>query len=193
MATGFGLRAVRKLNGGEVRLRPYVLATDEGSVICPGEVVELAGAIDATTGLPTIKLATAGNVLLGAVQGFESIIGTDPFNGDIRTASTRRVALVADDPTTIFQVQEDAAGGSVSAANVAVNANADIVVAAGTSTTRISGTMLDSSTASASSANLKIIGVARVADGSNVAAQSGGAVLEVIIHEHALLADDSQS
>ena len=190
MATGFGGKPVRKLSGGELRTRPYVAAATEGSVLCVGEFVELDGAIDASTGLPTVKLATAGNALLGVVVGFQPD-PTDPFNGDFRKASTRRVVHVCDDPDAIFQIQEDAVGGSVSAANVAVSANADIVVAAGTSTTRISGTMLDSSTAVTTTANLKIVGILR--DDVNAAAQSGGAVLEVMIFEHALKTADSQS
>lgn len=190
MATGFGLKPVRKLDGGELRVRPYVAAATEGSVLCVGEVVELDGAIDSSTQLPTVKLATAGNVLLGAIVGFAAD-PTDPLNGDYRKASTRRIVYVCDDPDAIFQVQEDAVGGSVSAANVAVSANADIIVAAGTSTTRISGTMLDSSDAKTTTANLKIVGVMR--DDTNTAAMSGGAVLEVMIFEHALRAADSQS
>jgi hypothetical protein len=190
MATGFGLKAVRKIDGGELRVRPYVCAATEGSVIGIGEVVELDGAIDSSSQLATIKLATAGNALLGAVVGFQAD-PTLPYTGDYRPASTRRIALVCDDPDAIFQVQEDAVGGSVSAANIAVSANADIIVSAATSTTRVSGTMLDSSTATTSSANLKIVGVLR--DDVNTAAQSGGAVLEVMIFEHALRTADSQS
>lgn len=191
MATGTGLKPVRKIDGGELRVRPYVAPASEGSVLCVGEVVELNGGIDTATGLPTIKLATAGNTLLGVVVGFEGGIASSPLDGDIRAASTRRVVLVCDDPDAVFQVQEDAVGGAVSAANVATMANADIIVSAGTSTTRVSGTMLDSSTATAASANLKIIGQLR--DDVNAAAQSAGAVLEVIIFEHALRTADSQS
>jgi hypothetical protein len=190
MATGFGAKPVRKLQGGELRTRAYVAAATEGSVLCQGEFVELDGAIDSKTGLPTVKLATAGNALLGVVVGMEAD-PTDPLNGDYRKASTRRVMYICDDPDAIFQIQEDAVGGSVSAANIAVSANADIIVSAGTSTTRISGTMLDSSTATTSSANLKIVGIVR--DDVNTAAQSGGAVLEVMIFEHALKTADSQT
>lgn len=190
MATGFGLKPVRKLGGGELRVRPYVVAATEGSVLCVGEVVELDGGIDTKTQLPTIKIGTATTALLGSIVGFEAD-GTNPFNADFRSASTRRIVYVCDDPDAVFQVQEDAVGGSVSAANVAVSANADVVIAAGTSTTRVSGTMLDSSDAKTTSAQLKIVGVMR--DDVNAAAQSGGAVLEVMIFEHALKTADSQS
>ncbi len=117
--------------------------------------------------------------------------GSDPYNSDYRKASTRRIVLVCDDPDAIFQIQEDAVGGSISAANIGANANADIIVSAATATTRKSGTMLDSNTAAATAANCKIVGVMN--DESNTAAQSGGAILEVVIHEHALKTTDSQS
>jgi hypothetical protein len=51
--------------------------------------------------------------------------------------------------------------------------------------------MLDSNTAVATTANLKIVGVRP--DQSNVGAQSGGAILQVIILEHALRTADSVS
>lgn len=188
MATGFGMKAVRKLGGGELRTRPYVIPASDSNIIAIGDPVILAAAMDAAEDRPTIALAAAGDALVGAVVSFEPD-PTQPYNGDYRPASTRRVALVCDDPDAIFQVQEDADGGAVSAANVGASFNADIVVSAATAVTRESRTMLDSSTAAATSAQLKIVGILR--DGSNAAAQSGGAILEVVIHEHALKATDS--
>ncbi len=73
MAVGFGLKPVGRLGGGQYRVRAYVAAATEGNVLGLGEAVELDGGIDTATQLPTVKLATAGNVLLGAVTGFRSI------------------------------------------------------------------------------------------------------------------------
>lgn len=188
MATGFGLKAVRKLDGGEIRLQPFVIPASDSTVYGVGAPVELAAGVDAATGLPTIVYATAAHSLVGVIQGFEAD-PTQPYAGDYRPASTRRIALVSVDPDTVYQVQEDAVGGSVSAANAMAGFNADIVVSAATSTTRIDGTMLDSSTAAATSATLKIVGQLR--DDVNDAAQSGGAILEVVIFEHALRQVDS--
>lgn len=189
MATGFGMNPVRKIDGGELRVRPYVIPATDGTITGKGDPMKLAGDIDTTTGLPTVVVAAAGDALVGAVVGFEGGVAASPLTGDYRAASTRRVVLVCDDPDAVFQIQEDAVGGSVSAANVGAMYNADIVVSAATAATRVSGTMLDSNTAASTSAQLKIIGQLR--DDSNAAAQSGGAVLEVVIHEHALRADDS--
>ena len=188
MATGFGLKPVRKLGGGELRVRPYVIPASDSTVYGIGEAVMLAGGFDTSAQLPTIIINTAGSLLLGAIVGFEPDPSL-PYTGDYRPASGRRIALVCDDPDAVFQVQEDADGGAVSAANVGSGANCDLVISAATATTRVSGTMLDSSTAAATTAQCKVVGSMR--DGTNVAAQAAGAVLEVIIQEHALKTADS--
>lgn len=188
MATGFGLKPVRKLDGGELRVRPYVIPATNSTALYKGDAVILAGGIDTSTGLPTISQGTAAAVLLGAVVGFEPDPAY-PYTGNYRPASTRRVVLVCDDPDAVFQIQEDADGGSVSAANVGSGANCDIVATAGSATTGLSGHVLNSSDASASSAQCKIVGIMR--NDSNAAAQSGGAILEVMIFEHALKTADS--
>jgi len=189
MATGFGLKAVRKIDGGELRVRAYVIPASDGTITGQGDPMKLAGGIDTETGLPTVVVAAAGDALIGAVTGFEGGVAASPLTGDYRAASTRRVVLVCDDPDAVFQVQEDAVGGAVSAANVGSMLNADIVVSAATAATRVSGTMLDSSTAATTAATLKIVGIKR--DDSNAAAQTAGAILEVVIAEHALRAVDS--
>lgn len=189
MATGFGLKAVRKLDGGELRVRPYVIPASDSAIYGVGEALQLAGGIDTDSGLPTVVAAAAGDVLIGAIVGFEGGDASAPLTGDYRPASTRRVVLVCDDPDAVFQVQEDAAGGAISAANVGSGANADLIISVATATTRESRTMLDSNTAAATSAQCKIVGILR--DDSNAAAQSAGAILEVVILEHALRATDS--
>lgn len=188
MATGFGLKPVRTLTGGQLRVRPYVIPASDSAVYGIGECCKLAAGVDTSTGLPTIGAAAAGDVLLGSIVGFEPD-PTVPYTGDYRPASTRRVVLVCDDPDAVFQVQEDADGGVVSAANAGASFNADIVVSVATATTRESRTMLDSSTAASTSAQLKILGILR--DDVNAYALTGGAILEVRIHEHALMTTDS--
>ncbi len=161
MATGFGLKAVRSKTDGEVRLHPYVIPASDGTIYGLGEVVMLAGAIDADTQLPTVIIADdEAAVLVGAIQGFQPD-PTQPYTGDYRPASTRRIALVAHGSDTIFQAQEDAAGGSISAANVASGINAPVEILTATAATRLSQSMVDSSGATASSAQLKVLGVCR--------------------------------
>ncbi len=188
MATGSGLKLVRKADGGEIRVRPYVCPAADGTALYQGDVVELTstGTIDATTQLPTITRATSGHVLLGVVVGFEAD-PTAPYTSHYRIASTRRIAYVCDDPDAVYQAQEDAVGGSVSAANVGSLINANIVVANGSTVTGLSGTMIDSSTVTASAADVKIIGVVR--DDQNVVASTS--ILECMILAPAIRATDS--
>jgi hypothetical protein len=189
MATGFGLKAVRTTGGGELRVRPYVIPASDSTIYGVGDVVKLAAGFDTTAGLPTIVAAAAGDALVGAIVGFEGGNPASPLTGDYRPASTRVVALVCDDPDAVFQVQEDGVSNVVTAANVGASFNADLIISVATATTRESRTMLDSDTAAATSAQVKIIGILR--DGTNAAAQTAGAILEVVILEHALRVTDS--
>jgi len=199
MATGIGLVPVRHKNGssynGESNLY-YIPATDT-STIGLFECVKLVNAMDPANQVSVVAQAAAGDALVGVVVGFASdAVGTAavPLSGvPYRRASTACYVLVADDPDLIFQIQEDAVGGSVAAADIGSHYNADIIVASSTANadtgTGVSKTMLDSSTSASTSATLKILGVKR--DGQNAGAQTGGAVLEVKIFEHALMVADS--
>ena len=187
MATGFGYKPVRHLSGGKLRVRPYVIPSTNGTALYIGDVVQLAGGHDAAAGLPTITQNVAGEVMCGVVVGFQ-YNAAEPYK-QFRAASTRQIVQVCDDPNAVFQVQEDADGGAISAANVGSSLNADNIVAAGSAVTGLSGHMLDSNTAAATAAQFKIVGILR--DASNAAAQSGGAILEVVPFEHAYTATDS--
>ena len=194
MATGFGLKPVRNKNGspynGEASL--YYLPSTDASDIGKYEAVKLVAAMDTPGQVSVVAQAAAGDALIGSVVGIVPN-GSIALNKIYRPASTGCYVLVADQPDLIFEIQEDAVGGAVSAANIGQHYNADIIVVSATANantaTGMSKTMLDSSDAKAATATLKIIGVRR--DQSNTAAQSGGAILEVMIHEHALDVDDS--
>lgn len=188
MATGFGLIPVRRLGGGSPNIGVYTVPASDSTALLVGDVVELVNTMDTANELKTVTRATAGNVLLGAIVGF-GVDASLPYTGNIRAASTLRTVYVCDDPRAVFQVQEDAVGGSVAAASIGEMQNADIIVASGSTATGLSGTMLDSSTATTSAANLKIVGVRR--DKVNVGAST--AILEVIIFEHAFTTADSRS
>lgn len=194
MATGSGLRPVRHKNGspynGEANM--YSVPSTDAAAIGIGEAVKLVNTMDAGNQVATVTQAAAGDALIGVVVGIVPTAGIS-LDKIYKPASTACYVLVADDPELIFEVQEDADSGVVSAANIGAHANADIVVASATANvttaTGLSKTMLDSSTATTSSATLKIIGVRR--DGSNAGADAAGAVLEVMILEHALRVADS--
>lgn len=193
MATGFGLQFVRTLHGNSPIIAPFNCLATYATALMEGDVVRLVsttGTFDAVSQLPNIERAATGEILLGVVAGFEPD-GVHLTDGNTRAASTARTVLVNIDPDSVYIAQEDAVGGSVTAALIAAMTNVNIVVASGSTVTGKSGTMIDSSTTTASAADLKIVGVLR--DSVNAAAQSGGAILECMILSPAIKATDSQS
>lgn len=146
----FGLIPVRDRAG-----RPYSGAANayrvpasDGTALYIGDPVELAGDSDAVLGIPTILRATVGtgvttDRILGAVVGFEP---DDTYRGEkYRRASTSRIVYVADDPTLLFRIQEDAGGGAI--ASGAVGGTCQILAGTGNTFTGNSGFTLDSSEA----------------------------------------------
>lgn len=190
MATGFGLVPVRNIRGGKsFQVNTYYVPSTDSTALKVGDVVELVNAMDPKNEVAVIKkLAADTNLPVGPIVGFLP----DPsllYTGHMRPASTNRYVLVCDDVDAVFEAQEDAVGGSVSAASVGSHFNISLITAAGSTVTGLSGDMLDSSTAVATALNCKIVGIKR--DGVNAAAQSGGAILEVIFLQHALNTADS--
>jgi hypothetical protein len=162
-----GFRPVKYANGapytGQANLY-YIPSSDTGSVFV-GDLVKLAGAASAD-GYPTVAAAAATNTPVGVVVGFYpqntkpgfisggSLSLDTPVYG---AASTNRYVMVADQPDLICEVQEDGVGGAL--ATTSVGLNADIVVAAGSTSTGASGMELDSSTAATTSTLvLRIVG-----------------------------------
>lgn len=189
MATGFGLRPVGKLGGGEPRVSTYYVPSTDSTALFVGDVVQLVNAMDPKNEVSVVAASAVDSINLGVIVGFE-VDASNPY-ATHRVASTNRYVKVCDDPRAVYEVQEDAVGGSVSAANVGEKLNISMIVAAGSAVTGLSGVMADSSTVAATAKDFKIVGVRR--DGSNAAAQSGGAILQVTILAPALLATDSDS
>lgn len=189
--TVFGLRPVRYLNGApwNGQVTRYLIDSGDGTAVFIGDLVKLAGGAGANgsvvQGVPTggmatvIQAAAADPQMLGVVVGFEPLL-TD-LTVLHRVASTSRVALVVDDPNVIFEVQEDAVGGALAAADVGLNAS--VIVAAGSTVTGLSGMELDTSTkATTVGLELKIIGFVQ-RENNEVA--SANAKILVLINNHA--------
>jgi hypothetical protein len=138
-----------------ISMNPYVIASGDGTAVGVGCPLKLAGSMDDATGYPTAIRATAGDACCGVVVGF--LADKDYENQTHRSASTRRIALVADSPEQLFSIQEDSVGGALAAANV--GQNADMIFASVNTTTGLSGVELDSSTAASGNATyvLKIL------------------------------------
>jgi len=158
----FGLTPVRYKSGapynGAANL--YSVAAGETNNIFIGDPVLISGTGDAA-GIPGVVRAAAGDRMTGVVVGFGQFDGasagsTTAINRGYRTASTADYLLVADDPALLFAVEEDAVGGAL--ATTDIGNNADLVGGTGSTVTRRSGYMLDSSTKVTTTAQVRIWG-----------------------------------
>lgn len=157
----FGLKPVRT-KGGEIQIREYYVPASDSTALFVGDPVIIAGGADAD-GLSTVTRATAASAgrITGAVVGFRpdaSVIA----NG-YRVASVAGYVLVSDDPDQVYEIQEDAVGGALAAADVGLNA--DLVAGSGSTVTKASGFQLDTSTkATTATLQLRVLGFQRRAD-----------------------------
>lgn len=147
-----GLVPKRYRNGSPFMgpLRKYYVNAGDATALFIGDPVVLSGTGDAK-GVPGCTRATAGTA--GRITGVVCGIANDdslPSSNDMlqmgyRPASTAGYVLVCDDPEVLFEIQEDSVGGNL--ANTSIGLNADLAVGTGSTQTRQSGFMLDSSTA----------------------------------------------
>lgn len=156
-----GLRPVRPV-GGEIQVTEYYVPASDSTALFVGDPVIIAGGADAD-GVSTVTRATAAAAgrITGSVVGFRpdaSVIA----NG-YRVASVAGYVLVADAPDQVYEIQEDAVGGALAAADVGLNA--DLIAGSGSTVTKASGFQLDTSTkATTATLQLRIVGFQRRAD-----------------------------
>lgn len=154
----FGLRPVRLLSGSPFngQLTPYFVPDDYATNMFVGDPVVVTGASITSGGVtrPAINVASAGatNQITGVCMGF--VPNPSVVSLGYGAASTLRIALVADAPDILFEVQEDAVGGAIAIASIGLNC--DLVAGTGSAYSKKSGWLLDSSSA-ASGATLQCI------------------------------------
>jgi hypothetical protein len=156
-----GFKPVKHLNGspynGQANVY-YIPATDATATFI-GDAVKSAGAADTLGMYPTVQQAAAGETIRGVIIGFglspEVMGNPDNVNMKYRAASTAMYCLVVDDPTVIFEIQEDSVGNTITAAMVGLST--DIVVGSGSTTTGKSGMELDSSDTATAAGQCKIL------------------------------------
>jgi len=173
----FGLKAIGKVgqNRDNQGLSEYSIAAS-ASAIYQNDPVEMLD-----TG--TIGVAAAGDVLLGSLNG---VFYTDASTSkptwanhlEASNAATDIVGFVADDPYERFEVQS---AGTVAQTNI--GNCADIVYAAGSSPNYVSKVEI-SGTMAATAAQLKIVGVSKDPDNSELGAANANVI--VTINEHFL-------
>ncbi len=161
-----GLRPIGKLGSSvnSTGTTEYDILTGTTGTIYTGDPVKMV-----STG--GIAVAAAGDLLLGVFQGchFTDSSGDRIFSPvwTTLTATSDCKAAVVDDPDALFEVQS-AATGSVTQTNVGLNG--DIVYAAGSSISGVSGVEI-SGTMATGTAQLRIMGISN--DPSNNALGTG--------------------
>jgi hypothetical protein len=166
-----GFRPYRYLNGAPYNgaFTSYVVPASDGTALFVGDLVKLSATGDATTGLRGVVQAAAGDAVVGVVVGME-VDPTDLNTPQYRAASTRRVVYVADDPSLLFEAQEDGDIDPLETIDVGQNLNA--VVGSGSTVTGASGMELDSDSHNTTATlTLKLMELAQRADNEWV---SGG-------------------
>lgn len=143
--TPAGFRPVMHRNGAPYNgsFRPYSVAAGYGTALMIGDAVILAGTSQTINGrvLSDVQRCATGGVPCGV------IVGVQPDTQDslrYRAASTLRVVYVADDPDLLFEIQEGNSGTALTADDAGLNV--DFVVAAGSTVTGLSGTMINNAT-----------------------------------------------
>jgi hypothetical protein len=179
--SAFGLRPIGKVgqNKDNQGLSEYSIAAS-ATAIYQGDPVEMLA-----TG--TIGVAAAGDVLLGPLNGvfFTHASTSKPtFANHLEASNTATdiVGFVSDDPYERFEVQSNVAAGG--AAVTDVGKTADLAYTAGSSPDYVSKVEFDDSTLNTTAQQLKIMGISKDPDNSDI---SGANInLVVVIAEHEL-------
>ena len=144
----FGLRPVRYLSGAPYNgaANRYSIPSTDSTAVYIGGMVKPAGSADANGVMTVTGNVSTGNAVIGVVVGVEPVTASSTI---YREASVDRYVWVADDPSLVFAVQEDAVGGALAVTAVG-NAADGISFTSGSTTTGLSSMQLDTSTATAS-------------------------------------------
>ena len=149
-----GLKPVRYLSGQAYTGAVNEYRKEASVIIGIGDPVVLTGSASAAgtnnadrDGVPLVTRAAAGS---GTITGV--VVGVRIDSSEDRLVHTKHMAaadtgylLVADDPTLVFEIQEDGDSGTVAVTDV--GEGADIVVANADTSTGYSNVELDSSNA----------------------------------------------
>lgn len=158
--TVFGARFYKELFGGSSSgsLMPFVIPATDATVMYVGDFVTLTGesalSNDPALGyLPVVTQTAATQVICGVIEGFG--VNPDSLSKIYKPASVLTTVWVRVNYNSIFVIQSN---GTVVSGDV--GQCADIVVAAGSTFTGMSGMQLDHGTLGVGDGQLKIVGVA---------------------------------
>ena len=178
-STGFGLKPIKKVgqNYDAGGLGEYPVAAS-ATAIYNQDLVAMAN-----TG--TAAVAAAGTTHnLGSLNGVfytDATTSKPTFQNYLQGSNTASdiVAFITDDPNQIYEVRSNNSGAS---AQTDVGNTSEISYSAGASPNYVSRTTLDDSTLGTATQQLKIVGVSRDPDNSDLT--SANVVWRVVINEH---------
>jgi len=186
-----GFRPVKHMNGSPYngQFNRYMISASDSQVTNVGDLVILSdndALVDPNGGVyPAVERAASAtsSAIVGAIVGFEPDY-SNLNTGNVRAASTRRIAFVADSPDLIFEAPQDGTGGVVAAASVGLNCS--LVIGSGASTAPFASVMMVDSSEVATTATdpIQIMGVVASPD-NDVTSTSRPAALLVRINTHA--------
>ena len=179
-STGFGMKPVKMAgqSANTAGLGEYPVAASSSAIYNQDLVAA------ATSGFAAVA-AAGTEQLLGSLNGVfytDASTSKPTFQAYLLGSNTASdiVALVNDDPHQMYEIRSNNAGAS---AQTDVGNTADIAYSAGASPNYISrSTLNDSSLSDSASKQVKIVGVSRDPDNSDLA--SANVVWRVIISEH---------
>lgn len=173
-----GFRPVKHATGAPYngQANVYAVLASDGTALFVGDPVA-QDTVAHTNGVPTVKKAAAGAPVIGVVVGILNA-KVDPVSGTMtagsialdtpqyRPASTFQYVLVCDAPDVYYEVEASTTASAAYAFAVTeVGKNADMLVAAGSTTTGTSGSCLDMSTiANTASLQFRIMGTVQRPD-----------------------------
>ena len=178
-STGFGLKPIKKVgqNYDAGGLGEYSVAASATAIYNQDLVVMAASG--------TAAVAAAGTThALGSLNGVfytDATTSKPTFQNYLQGSNTASdiVAFITDDPNQIYEVRSNNSGAS---AQTDVGNTAEISYSAGASPNYVSRTTLDDSTLGTATQQLKIVGVSRDPDNSDLT--SANVVWRVVINEH---------
>lgn len=157
----FGLKPVKMADGSPYNgaTNPVHAPSSYATALYIGDPVKLSGTADAT-GIPGVILSATGEVIHGVIVGFQDQPSMVLGYG---AASTTRYPLIATGQDILFEIQDDGVGGAIAATDIGLNV--DLIAAAGSTYSRRSGYMVDTSTkATTATLQVRILGLVQRPD-----------------------------
>ena len=182
-----GLSPVRHMSGapynGQTNL--YCILAANTNAFAIGDPVISGGSAEATGKVPNITIAAATGAIRGVIMSL-----ADTYPGNSKTGNPNSIvrpaaaqsgdwyALVCDDPSVIYEIQEIGTGTPFTVAEIGLNAN----LVAGTNNGYVSGWMIDNTTeATTATLQVRLLGV--VNRSGNDLGQYAKYLVKINVHE----------